>query len=66
MPRLVYASSVGAYSPGPKLDAVDETHPVDGIPTSFYSRHKAEVEAILDEIEVRAPHPLRSPGCAPR
>ena len=55
VPRLVYASSVGAYSPGPKRDAVDESHPVDGIPTSFYSRHKAEVEAILDEIEAEHP-----------
>ncbi len=45
---LVYASSIGAYSPGDKVDLVDESWPVDGIPTSFYSRHKAETEKILD------------------
>ena len=48
---LVYASSIGAYSPGPKNYAVDETWPTDGIATSFYSRHKAEVERLLDEFE---------------
>src|SRR3954452_1001189 len=52
---LVYASSVGAYSPGPKDRAVDESWPTQGIPTSFYSRHKAEVESILDRFE--AAHP---------
>src|SRR3954469_25016177 len=52
---LVYASSVGAYSPGPKDRAVDESWPTQGIPTSFYSRHKAEVEGILDRFE--AAHP---------
>ncbi len=45
---LVYASSVGAYSPGPKDRAVNESWPTGGISTSFYSRHKAEVEGILD------------------
>jgi UDP-glucose 4-epimerase len=48
---LVYASSVGAYSPGPKDRAVDESWPTGGIPTSFYSRDKADVEAILDAFE---------------
>jgi len=52
---LVYASSVGAYSPGPKDRAVDESWPTGGIPTSFYSRHKAAVERILDSYE--AAHP---------
>jgi nucleoside-diphosphate-sugar epimerase len=51
VPRIVYASSVGAYAPGPKDRAVDESWPATGIPTSFYSRHKAAVEAILDGIE---------------
>ena len=41
---LVYASSVGAYSPGPKDRAVDESWPTGGHPTSFYSRDKADVE----------------------
>jgi len=52
---LVHASSVGAYSPGPKERRVDESWPVDGIPTSFYSRHKAAVETLLDAFERREP-----------
>lgn len=55
VPALVHASSVGAYSPGPKQRQVDESWPVDGIPTSFYSRHKAATEDLLDGIEKRAP-----------
>jgi len=55
VPRLVYASSVGAYSPGPKDTFVDESHPTDGIPSSFYSRHKAAVERILDRFEASTP-----------
>jgi UDP-glucose 4-epimerase len=55
VPALVYASSVGAYSPGPKDRAVDESWPTDGIPTSFYSRDKADVERMLDDFE--AAHP---------
>jgi UDP-glucose 4-epimerase len=53
---IVYASSVGAYSPGPKDRAVDESWPTGGIPTSFYSRHKAEVERILDRFEAEHEH----------
>jgi UDP-glucose 4-epimerase len=53
--KLVYASSVGAYSPGPKDRAVSEDHPTDGIPTSFYSRHKAQVERLLDRFESEHP-----------
>ena len=52
---IVYASSVGAYSTGPKDRAVDESWPTEGIPTSFYARHKAAVERILDAFE--AAHP---------
>ena len=49
---LVYASSIGAYSPGPKDDAgVDESWPTEGVETSFYSVHKAETERILDAFE---------------
>src|SRR3954447_12035426 len=51
VPALVYASSVGAYSPGPKDRLVSESWPTDGVPTSFYSRHKAQVERMLDEFE---------------
>ncbi len=52
---LVYASSVGAYSPGPKDRSVDEDWPTDGVVSSFYSRHKAEVERILDGFERERP-----------
>jgi UDP-glucose 4-epimerase len=51
VPALLYSSSVGAYSPGPKDRAVDESWPTGGIESSFYSRHKAEVERILDRFE---------------
>jgi UDP-glucose 4-epimerase len=51
VPSLVYASSVGAYTPGPKDRAVDESWPTTGIASSFYSRHKAAVERILDSFE---------------
>jgi nucleoside-diphosphate-sugar epimerase len=51
VPAVVYASSIGAYAAGPKDRAVDESYPTTGIPTSFYSRHKAEVERILDHLE---------------
>jgi nucleoside-diphosphate-sugar epimerase len=52
---IVYASSVGAYSRGPKDRAVDESWPTDGIPTSFYSRDKADVETLLDAFEREHP-----------
>ena len=55
VPALVYASSVGAYSPGPKDRLVREDWPTHGIPTSFYSRHKAEVERRLDRFEHEHP-----------
>jgi UDP-glucose 4-epimerase len=51
VPALVYGSSVGAYAPGPKDRAVDESWSTTGIASSFYSRHKAAVERILDSFE---------------
>jgi UDP-glucose 4-epimerase len=55
VPALLYASSVGAYSPGPKDRAVDESWPTDGVKTSFYAQDKADVERVLDEVEARHP-----------
>ena len=55
VPALVYASSVGAYSPGPKDRRVDESWPTAGIESSFYARHKAEVERLLDRFEHETP-----------
>jgi nucleoside-diphosphate-sugar epimerase len=51
VPRLIHASSVGTYAEGPKDRAVDESWPATGIASSFYSRHKAACEALLDGLE---------------
>lgn len=50
---LVYASSVGAYSPGPDGRPVDESWPTSGVPTSHYSREKSYLERVLDVFEER-------------
>jgi nucleoside-diphosphate-sugar epimerase len=63
VPALVYASSVGAYSPGPKdqmvdeswATMVDESWATRGIRSSFYSRHKVAVERMLDRLEAEHP-----------
>jgi nucleoside-diphosphate-sugar epimerase len=55
VPRLVYASSVGAYAPGPKSERVDEGWPATGIATSTYALHKATVEHMLDEFQAAVP-----------
>jgi UDP-glucose 4-epimerase len=52
---LVYASSIGAYSRGPKRPPVDESWATNGIPSSFYARHKAAVERLLDRFELEHP-----------
>lgn len=52
---IVYASSVGAYSAGPKDHLVGESWPTHGVPTSTYSREKAYVERLLDAFELRNP-----------
>ena len=46
--RVVVASSVGAYAPGPKDRLVGEDWPVTGVPTSTYSRDKAALEQLCD------------------
>ncbi|MDR7300223.1 NAD-dependent epimerase/dehydratase family protein [Haloactinomyces albus] len=50
---LIYASSVGAYSPGPKTRAVDEQWPTHGWPGAAYTREKAYLERYLDAFEQR-------------
>ncbi len=60
VPALVVASSLGAYSPVPAAVAatrVTEDFPTGGISSSVYSRHKSEVERLLDALE--ADHPER-------
>jgi UDP-glucose 4-epimerase len=55
VPALVYASSVGAYSPGPKHEPVDESWPTHGWPGAAYGREKAYVERVLDVFEYDNP-----------
>jgi nucleoside-diphosphate-sugar epimerase len=50
-PALIYASSVGAYSPGPKDRKVDESWPTHGWPGAAYTREKAYLERYLDGFE---------------
>ncbi|MGC3004035.1 SDR family oxidoreductase [Streptomyces sp. G35A] len=51
VPALVHASSVGAYSPGPKDRAVPESWPTHGWPDAAYCREKAYLERVLDVFE---------------
>jgi nucleoside-diphosphate-sugar epimerase len=53
--RLVAASSVGVYAPGPKDRLVDEDWPRTGIASSTYSLHKAALERRLDLCRQRHP-----------
>lgn len=53
--HIVCASSVGAYSKAPKNQRTDESWPATGIPSSHYSRHKAEQEALLDRFQAEQP-----------
>jgi nucleoside-diphosphate-sugar epimerase len=55
VPALIYASSSGAYSPGPKDHGIDESWATNGIPTSFYSVDKAMVESMLDSFQNEHP-----------
>lgn len=49
--QVVHMSSVGAYSPKRGAGPVAEDYPVDGVPSSSYSRHKAAAERLLDSFE---------------
>jgi nucleoside-diphosphate-sugar epimerase len=51
VPALVHASSVGAYSPGPKQRRVDESWPTHGWPAAAYGREKAYLERVHDTFE---------------
>ncbi|MFL6143734.1 MAG: NAD-dependent epimerase/dehydratase family protein [Labedaea sp.] len=55
VPKLVYSSSVGAYSPGPKDEPVAETWPTDGWPQAAYTREKPYLERVLDALELANP-----------
>jgi nucleoside-diphosphate-sugar epimerase len=51
---VVYASSVGAYSPAPDM-WVTESWPTHSTPAAAYGREKAYVERLLDAFEARNP-----------
>jgi UDP-glucose 4-epimerase len=51
VPALVYASSIGAYAPGPNGRPVDESWPTHALPTAAYGREKSYVERVLDVFE---------------
>jgi UDP-glucose 4-epimerase len=51
VPHVLVASSVGAYSQGPKRRRVDETWPTGSIASSHYGRHKARIERMMDAFE---------------
>jgi UDP-glucose 4-epimerase len=55
VPALVHASSIGAYSPGPDDEPVDETWPTHALPTAAYGREKSYVERVLDAFELQHP-----------
>ncbi|MBF6194225.1 NAD-dependent epimerase/dehydratase family protein [Nocardia implantans] len=55
VPALVYASSVGAYSPCQSDEPVPESWPTDGWPPAAYMREKAYVERLLDRFEAENP-----------
>jgi UDP-glucose 4-epimerase len=53
--RVVAASSIAVYSPGPKDRLVDESWPCAGVATSTYSQHKVLLERLLDRHEQQHP-----------
>ncbi|SEF38020.1 Nucleoside-diphosphate-sugar epimerase [Amycolatopsis pretoriensis] len=55
VPRLVYSSSVGAYSPRVDDEPVTEDWPTHGWPGAAYTREKSYVERYLDSFEQRHP-----------
>ncbi|MCU1344670.1 MAG: NAD-dependent epimerase/dehydratase [Acidimicrobiia bacterium] len=52
---VVHMSSVGAYSPAPRQQRVDEHWPTHGIPTLEYSWQKAYAERLVDRFEKEHP-----------
>ncbi|SFW70271.1 NAD-dependent epimerase/dehydratase family protein [Amycolatopsis australiensis] len=55
VPKLVYSSSVGAYSPREDDDPVTEDWPTHGWPGAAYTREKSYLERYLDAFEQRHP-----------
>ena len=55
VPTVLYASSIGAYSPAAPGVVVDESWPTNGIVTSAYSRQKAYNERVFDAFAAANP-----------
>jgi nucleoside-diphosphate-sugar epimerase len=55
VPHVVHMSSLGAYAAGPAARPVSEDWPTTGIPSSTYSRQKAECEQELRRFGTRHP-----------
>jgi nucleoside-diphosphate-sugar epimerase len=55
VPKLVYSSSVGAYSPREDDEPVTEDWPTHGWPGAAYTREKSYLERYLDAYEQRHP-----------
>jgi UDP-glucose 4-epimerase len=53
--HVVHMSSLGAYAPAGRRQLVGEDWPTTGIPTSQYSRDKAEAESVVREVLGRHP-----------
>ncbi len=53
--HVVHMSSLGAYAPGAPDAKVAEDWPTTGVPTSQYSRDKAEAERVVRELVGRHP-----------
>ncbi len=53
--HLVHLSSLGAYSPGPGDEPVDESWPTEGIESLAYSKEKVAAERLLDAYEAEHP-----------
>src|SRR3954471_405286 len=58
--HVVHMSSLGAYAPGAADTKVTEDWPTTGIPSSQYSRDKAEAERAVRELLARHPDVLGS------
>lgn len=56
VPKLVYSSSIVAYSSAPRDRLIEEDWPLGGSETSFHARYKAAIEGHLDEFESVAPN----------
>jgi UDP-glucose 4-epimerase len=56
VPKLIYSSSITAYSSAPRDRLIDEDWPLGGAETSVHARYKAAIEGHLDDLESVAPN----------